>query len=1045
MKRFARILLLACVLLLHAGWAFAQRTVSGWVRDDIGEPLAGASVLIKGTTTGAIADQDGIYELTVPGTGEGVTLVFSFMGYEDIEKKLGRSNRVNVVLEPAATSLDEAVVVGYGTQEKASITGAISNITGEDIEETATGDATNALMGRIAGLISMQGSGLPGEDEGQIFIRGQESDNEGGPLVLVDGVERSLAQIPPEEIQSISVLKDASATAVYGMRGANGVILVTTKRGRSGKARVSFSASHSVTGYTRMTPCLDAYNTARLMREGAVSHSIDPSGHGENTWYYGVSEYDNYLYRSGESPFTHPDNNFIDTFTRHGSHSNYSVSVSGGAPTLRYYIALSEFEQNGMFETDVEKIKSKPDLQRLIDLNPAIDDMLQPRGYNSAFAYRRLSFRSNLDIHLTKELEVKLNLSYTIGNSNRPGEGVTSSDGGGIFRMNYNNSPQRFPIINPDGSFGAGLNAWRQNPLVSLCYSGFSRYNNSSLKDNIQFTLNLGKWVYGLVMTGDFSYDAYWSSGWSVSERPDLYAYNSLDGSYERGVAASLPSRSSWTSSVTFNGEGKLALRYSHSFNQKHNLQTLLVGNISSRSSASGGTYAYIPQTYKSLIGRVNYNYENKYLFEVNAGLNGSNRFAKGHRSQLFPATSVGWIFTQEEFMKDFRKILNFGKIRASYGLVGDDGGGSFSYYFLDSYTGGQSYSFGQTWHSRTAGLQEGTKGNPLVSWEVSNKFDLGMNTKWLGSTLEFNWDFFYNRRRRNLNRWAGYTTTSGTSNVPLENIGSTINRGFEIELNYTHTTPSKFTWYVNSNLSYSRNTVVRSGEADQPYAYLLNRGYSIGQQRGYHALGFFSSYEEIAASPTQFGLSNLMPGDIKYADLNGDGVVNYYDTAVIGYARLPRMSGAITLGARWKSFDTEVMLQGAGLSSVLMTGGLAWDNNAGNYFPEHLERWTPETAASATYPRLNYRSLEQNQNYFNSDFWLKSGAYLRLRNARIGYSLPREYARAVKLSSVRVYISAYNLYTWDYLKKVDPESRYFSGDVYPQQRIVTGGIQMSF
>ncbi|MBQ7195078.1 MAG: TonB-dependent receptor [Bacteroidales bacterium] len=1045
MKRF----ILTLISAFAAIAALAQGLqVSGTVKDENGEPLVGAYVIVKGTTTGNMTMPDGTYTLNVPAGVQNPVLVFTFLGYEDQEVAVGSRKRIDAVMISNTNDLQEAVVVGFGTQQKASITGAISNVGNDALVSTPTSDVTNSLSGRIPGLASRQESGRPGGDDATLYIRGRSSTTSTAPLVLVDGVERSLSQIPNDDIESISVLKDASATAVYGVRGANGVILVTTRRGQDGKARVSFSTEHALTTYNRVTECLSAYETARLQREGATWRGDDPSNIATNPMTFDSTEYDNYLYLSQTSPFTHPDNHFTDIFTKNGSQHKYNVNVSGGNKAIKYFVSVGYFNQDGMFQTDVEKLKQKPTFQRIIEAEPSIDGILQQPNYDASYYYKRITTRANLDIQLTKRLDVQINLAYISGQQNRPG-GYDNLDGDSenmrLFGMFYRNAPQAFALVNQNGSMGGSLGVWRQNPLVTLCYTGFKRTFSSKLQDNMMVNLDLSDLLDGLRITGNFSYDASWGSWWGVIQRPYIYDYNDKADTYTQGLAGVLPSRGSGVTAATYHTYAEAALRYKHTFAEKHNVNAVVLGTYTSNNRPnSGNRFSYVPHVYKALIGRVNYNYMNKYLFEVNAGYNGSNRFAKGHQYQVFPAASLGWVITEEPWMKPAKNVLSFAKIRSSYGIVGNDNLGNFSYYYLSSYGNGEKYSFGETWQALTTGLVEGKPANLNISWEVSRKFDAGIDTKWAKNRLSLNADYFFEKRTGILNTPANFTLISGMTGMSPDNIGVIINRGYELEANYADKI-GDFRYNFGGNISYAHNTIIKNGEADQPYDYMYSKGHSIGQFSGYHVLGFFESYEDIAASPTQFGLSTYMPGDVKYADINGDGVVDDNDQAKIGFSNVPELTFAWNFGFNWKGIDFSILFQGATRSTIRIYGDLGYDNIWGNYYSEHRNRWTPETAATATYPRLYRKSMETLSNYFASDFWLYDGSYLRLKNVQIGYTFPKKVSNKLRINNLRVYANGYNLMTWDHVGKVDPESPNTNGYFYPQQIIYNCGLSFNF
>ena len=620
----------------------AQTKVSGIVKDAQGMEMIGATVLQKGTNNGIVTGLDGKFTLTLSNKAE-QTLLISMIGFIEQSIAIKKNHPfINITLEEDIAQLDEVVVVGYGTQKKVSLTGSISNVGTEDLKSMPVSSVTNALGGRIPGLVTRQESGRPGGDQATMFVRGRASLNDSSPLVLIDGVERPMAQIDPDDIETISVLKDASATAVYGVRGATGVILVTTRRGREGETRISFSSEFGVTSFNRISQTLNAESVSRFMREGAINDGFDPSDTG-NTRGLFLSEYDNYLYRTQKSPFTHPDNDFVDMFTKNGLQQKYNVNLSGGNKTVRYFVSVGYFTQTGMFETDVDKIKEHETIQALLAASPDVAKGLYKEGYNSEYKYSRLTTRSNIDINLTEDFKVSVNLAYRFGSQNRPyGYDADGQEALRLFGMFYRNSPQAFPILNANGTYAAADGIWRQNPLVTLCYSGFFLNFNNKLETDFAFKYNLRKLLKGLSIDGKFSYDAGWSNNRSIQQRPNIYQYNPVNGTYKQGLEMVLPTKATNKTAATHRKYAEAAVRYKQSFSG-HNISGLVLYNMS-YTSTPGGRYSYVPHIYQALVGRVNYDYENRYLFEVNAGYNGSNRFAEGHRYQLFPAASVGWV-----------------------------------------------------------------------------------------------------------------------------------------------------------------------------------------------------------------------------------------------------------------------------------------------------------------------------------------------------------------------------------------------------------------
>lgn len=1048
MTRSMKNILMICIFTFCSIHLLAQKTITGTVKDEAGVEITGANVIQVSTTNGTITDAEGKFSIVLSPDGS-QALQVSMIGYQKVEIEVQNKTSFAIVLKETNIGLDEVVVVAFGTQKKASITGSIANVSNKELKETPVASVTNALTGRVPGLVTRQESGRPGGDEAKLFIRGRASLNSSEPLVLVDGVERAFSQVDPEDIESVSILKDASATAVYGVRGANGVILVTTRRGNVGKSKISFSAEYGITDFIRVSHVLGAEQTSLFQREGTINVGLDPSIL-SNTSNFGVSEYDNYLYRTQLSPFTHPDNDFVDLFTKPGSQQKYNLNLTGGNKAVKYFVSVGYYTQDGMFETDVNKIRKHPTIQKLIELSPEVDKSLVNPDYDPAYYYNRLTTRSNLDITITDDLKLGVDLSYRFSKRNRPAtyDGLNSNaEGLRLFAFFYRNAPQAFPLVNPNGSMAAAVGVWRQNPLVTLSYTGFRQDYDNQMETTFSLNYNLHKVLKGLSMDGKFSYDVGWGSWRGMQWRPYIYSYNASSGSYTQGLAAVLPTTGYSREAASYNKYGEIALRYKESFNKLHNISAVALATYQSISApVSNSEYSYVPHIYQALIGRVNYDFDNRYLVEFNLGYNGSNRFAKGHRYQLFPAVSLGWILTSEPFMPE-SKSLNYAKIRGSLGQVGNDKLGNFSYYYKSTYVNGADYSFGDTQNARIRGLLEGRMANERITWETATKYNIGIDTRWFDSRLTLNADLFKEHRTDILRNPERFLSTSGINGVAPANIGIVDNKGYELELGWSADIKKKFSYFAKAIFANAQNEVIEMSEVVKPYDYMYETGHPIGQFMGYKFDGFFESYSDIAASPQQFGLTNLAPGDMKYKDLNKDGIIDQNDQCAIGYSPVPEITYSLQFGCSFKNIDMSVMFQGAARSSVYMVGDLGWDNSWGNYYETHINRWTPETAATATYPRFLQKADGNNQNYFASDFWLIDGDYLRLKNVQLGYSLPKSLLRQTPVESVRFYANAFNLVTWDKVKRVDPESNpeRNNGQFYPQQKIINFGVNVTF
>ena len=1025
----------------------AQTKVSGIVKDAQGMEMIGATVLQKGTNNGIVTGLDGKFTLTLSNKAE-QTLLISMIGFIEQSIAIKKNHPfINITLEEDIAQLDEVVVVGYGTQKKVSLTGSISNVGTEDLKSMPVSSVTNALGGRIPGLVTRQESGRPGGDQATMFVRGRASLNDSSPLVLIDGVERPMAQIAPDDIEPISVLKDASATAVYGVRGANGVILVTTRRGREGETRISFSSEFGVTSFNRISQTLNAESVSRFMREGAINDGFDPSDTG-NTRGLFLSEYDNYLYRTQKSPFTHPDNDFVDMFTKNGLQQKYNVNLSGGNKTVRYFVSVGYFTQTGMFETDVDKIKEHETIQALLAASPDVAKGLYKEGYNSEYKYSRLTTRSNIDINLTEDFKVSVNLAYRFGSQNRPyGYDADGQEALRLFGMFYRNSPQAFPILNANGTYAAADGIWRQNPLVTLCYSGFFLNFNNKLETDFAFKYNLRKLLKGLSIDGKFSYDAGWSNNRSIQQRPNIYQYNPVNGTYKQGLEMVLPTKATNKTAATHRKYAEAAVRYKQSFSG-HNISGLVLYNMS-YTSTPGGRYSYVPHIYQALVGRVNYDYENRYLFEVNAGYNGSNRFAEGHRYQLFPAASVGWVLTNEPFFKE-NPILSFTKLRFSYGEVGNDKLGGFSYYYRSGYDEGLGYTFGETHNPAIKGLIQGKSANENITWEVARKYNLGLETKWLKDKISASIDFFKERRSNILCEPERYSQAAGSNGLAPINYGVVTNQGYDLEIGYQDQ-KGDFGYSIKGIYGYAHNEIVEKSESVKPYAYMSQTGNPIGQFIGYISDGFFSSYEDIASSPVQFGQVSR-PGDIKYKDLNGDGVIDDNDQTYYSgiYPNNPQLVYGFGLNVQYKGIYAGVFFQGVGRTSVNLKANTSYfvpfangkdQSSARVQAADHWSASDPNNM-NVLYPRLH--TNEYSNNTLNSTWWYRNGSFLRLKNVELGYQFDKKLVQRWKMQNLRIYVQGSNLAVWDHVKMWDPEIGN-SGARYPINATWTFGLDVTF
>lgn len=994
--------------------AFAQINITGLVKDSNGHSIPGVSIQLKNTKTGTVTGSDGKYQIAVPSTQ--TILIFTSIGFNPQEVVVGSGTVLNIILADQDNTLDEVVMVGYGQQKKETVTGAISTIKTADLLKSSAANITNALTGRLPGLTTIQASGRPGFDEAKLLIRGQSTWVNSNPLIIVDGMEReSLSQIDPNEVETISILKDASATAVYGVRGANGVVLVTTRRGKIGKPVISFTQNTSLQKPSRIPETLGSYDQAVLLNmalknDGKAIRFTDEQVH---------------KFKDASDPYGYPDVNWWKEFTKPHSLQNQSnLNMSGGTERVKYFTSLGYINQNGMFKyTDVQK------------------------DYNTNTDFSRINFRSNLDITINKYQELSAYLSGRI--EDRNGFGTNSSGTylnslHQLFQGINSTPPYIFPIFNPDGSIG-GVSGYA-NPYRSIVYSGFNNERLTSYDVVLKLNNKLDFITEGLSALLNVSTNSKFASNKAYTESVASYQYLPASGGYNQ-ISENSPL--AWAgedlNTVGYrqlNVQGQV--NYSRRFGD-HNINAMAVYNQLKSESGSA-----IPSALIGTAARVAYGYKSRYNAEFNLGYNGSENFAPGHRFGVFPAYSLSWNISEEDFIKRNLTAISLLKLRGSYGLVGNDkvGGARFLYQSMYGSLGtNQFFQFGTTNPGSAGGITEARQGNPDLRWETATKRNLGLDLEMFNSKLGLTLDIFDEKRKDILMEARSFALVQGGP-LPTLNIGRVNNKGYEISMRYRNTAFEDLNYNVVGNLSYAKNKVINRDDPGQMPVYQKLAGYSINQQRGYQVLGFFQSKEEILKSPSQVGLGGpIIPGDLKYFDYNGDNKIDTEDMAPIGYSDVPQYTFSTQLGLEFKGISLNVMFQGAANSSVMYIGfgGFEFNGSGGNgqATPIHLEHWTPENPINAKYPSLHTEGGHSNKKV--NTFHLRSGNFVRLKNVELGYALPKNMISKLKLSNVRIYLNGDNLYTWSKTGNFDPEALGGSGEVYPVQSVYNLGINVSF
>lgn len=988
-----------------AGSHQEQIDVVGAVSASDGTPLSGVSVTpLLYPNNKAATDIDGRYRIR---TVKNDTLLFTFVGYEPLKVAVGGREQIDVVLADAETFMDEVVVVAYGEQKKISLTGAISSVGTKELRQSPVANLSNALAGRLPGLVAFQPSGEPGNDLSQLFIRGVSTFNNAAPLVVVDGVlGRDFAQLDPNEVESISILKDASSTAVYGVRGANGVILVTTRRGKSGKPQISFSSELGYQSPIRLPEFLDSYNYALLYNEALENDNLPAKFSAQDLEYY----------RIGADPYLYANTDWFEEFLKpYTPISRANLNISGGGDKVRYFVSASALSQDGMY------------------------NFTKLNEYDSNAKFNRYNFRSNIDIDLTKNFTVGLDLAGRVENRNYPGRDTWL-----IFTI-LNRIPPTYPITNADGSLaGDGLNP--ENPMGLIAYGGYRDYYGNFLQGTYRMSHKLDFITEGLsaraafAFDGAFDYNISASRGYAVYQLREDGGYNQFGNDTELGIGKGY----AYNRTVNFEG----ALDYNRRFGD-HLVSGLFLFN-QNRRVQHDDSYN-IPFSYVGYVGRFTYSYQDRLFGEINIGYNGSEQFPKGSRFGFFPSLSAGWVISEEGFFDKDAGMVNFLKLRGSYGEVGNDRLGARRFLYQQTFQGAGGYRFG-TGQVSYGGIAEGPLANEDITWERARKLNVGLELGLWDDQLFLTADAFHERRDNILTTRGTVSAIVGRSggDLPPVNIGVVQNRGLDMELTYRNPASKKLNYSVSGNLTFARNKVLFMDEENREFDYQYRTGQRVGQPYGLVAIGFFESYEDIDNSPphTFVTQESLRPGDIKYKDINNDGVIDANDEMPIGYnTGIPELMFGLSSRISYGGFDFSVLFQGASNSSVFMDNFPIWEfrgGGAGKANEWHLERWTPETAATATYPRLS--STDNPNNHRLSTFWMRPRNYVRLKNVELGYSFGASALKALKIQQVRFYLNANNLFTWDKAKIVDPEAPAWAGnDNYPQQRVINGGVTLQF
>ncbi len=1048
-RRAAGLFALLCCTMM----AWAQTPVTGTVVDESGLEIIGANVREKGTPNGTITDVDGKFRIQINDVRKAVLQV-SFIGYETKEVKLNGEQRVHVTLKETANELQEVTVVAYGTQKKETLTGAISALNNEALVRSPNASVANTLAGQITGLSSVQTSGQPGLEDPKVYIRGVGSLSEGAssPLILVDGVERSFFQMDPNEIENVTVLKDASATAVFGVRGANGVILVTTRRGKEGKTKIAVNSSVGIQMPTRVLEMADSYTYAILRNE--IIKNDKPEATPADMIF---DDYAIERFRKNDEPLLYPNVDWRRYLLNKTSvQTQHNVNISGGTANMRYFISLGFLYQNGLLK------------------------QFKGMDYDNNYKYKRYNYRANLDFDATKTTTLKIGIGGRVGNRNEP---MINDKVNSIWTLINQTTPFSSPgivdghlIVTPEKRFDEKINLG--NSVLPKVYgTGYFTAIQNTMNLDLLVNQKLDFITKGLSMEVKGAYNT--GYGFTKQRKGEVEQYLPF---YRSSLeSTSLPYNDpAFNKEVVYkiNGENKSlqyeestlrsrdwylegSLRYNRKFGA-HNVSGLFLYNQSKKYYPA--QWVEIPSAYIGFVGRLTYDYKSRYMAEFNFGYNGSENFAPGKRFGAFPAGSVGYILSEEAFMKK-QKIVDYLKFRASVGLVGNDHLENNRFLFLpDSYNVNLSgvdgwnnnkygFNFGADGKGYIKGALENRLGNPMVTWEKALKQNYGMDIHFLKSRLKMSFDYFREDRKDILiNRKTVPLLTGLTVDVlPAVNMGKVENHGYEIEVKWDDKVKD-WNYHIDANMSYSKNKIIFQDEVEPNEPYMWRTGNPVGTLFGYVAYGFyapddFDSKGELKKGMPDPGIT-VKPGDVKYRDLNKDGKITSDDQGIIGYPSRPAYTFGLNYRIGYKGFFLTMNWTGTAQRSLLLNGAFREPFGNGKIrglMQFHADtRWTPETAHTATTPRFTETNAVYNMR--NSSLWVRDASYLKLKNMTIGYNFTdKKLLKKLGIQQLGIQLTGYNLLTFDKFDIMDPEARPDNADSYPIIKIYNLGINLTF
>ena len=1020
-----------------------KRKISGRVTDIKGEPLIGVNVTVDGDANGSITNMDGLYEIFV--TKKSVVLKFTYIGFKTSEIRTNASTNIyDVTLEEQVNELEETVIVGYGTQRKISNIGAQSSMKMEDIK-TPSASLTTTLAGRLAGVVAVQRTGEPGKDAADIWIRGISTPNTSSPLVLVDGVERSFNDIDPEDIESLTTLKDASATAVYGVRGANGVILIKTKPGKVGKPTVSADYYESFTRFTKMVDLADGITYMNAANEAMRNDGIATK--------YTEDQIRNTI--AGKDPYLYPNVDWLkEIFNDWGHNRRVNVNVRGGSEKVAYYASVSYFNETGMTVTDK-------------NINT----------YDSKMKYSRYNFTTNLNIDVTPTTKVEIGAQGYLGEGNYPA--ISSAD---LYNAAMSISPVEYPkmfFVNGEAYVpGTSTNNNFNNPYSQATRRGYDNLTKNQIYSNLRVTQDLDMLTKGLKLTAMYAFDVY--NEIHVHQDRAESTYNFLDTSvpydmngqpilqriYEGSNVLSYKQETSGNKKTYL----EASLNYDRTFNDDHRVSALFLFNQQSKLLYPKGTLEdAIPYRMMGIAGRATYSWKDRYFAEFNIGYNGAENFSTKHRFGTFPAFGVGWVVSNEKFWQPLSKAVSFLKIRYTDGKVGNSEVSDRRFMYLDQMkeNGDYGYKFGPN-GTKWSGYETVNMAVDLI-WEESRKQDLGIDLKLFNDDLSIVFDLFKERRENILLKrehsipsFLGYNTSA-----PYGNIGIIENKGFDGTIEYNKRINKDWVIALRGNVTFNKDKWIQGELPEQKYEWMNQYGHNINGVKGYVAEGLFTQTEiddmarweslsdankAITPKPFASQFGTVKAGDIKYKDLNNDGQIDAYDQTYISRGDVPTTVYGFGFTVGWKDLSVGMMFQGvAGAERVLNGSSVNPFNGgggSGNLYSNIGDRWTEENPdQNAFYPRLSYGSETTSNinNFQKSTWWVRNMNFLRLKTLQISYNLPKPWVNKVHLKNAAVYVMGTNLFTLSRFKLWDPELNTDNGASYPNTTSYSVGINFTF